>query len=287
MSDTHISAFGTLSEALFIVWREKQLALLLIAFVTIVTLIYLWPLLDWYAPLMIEFSYTDQMDPAMEQQIMDDMSYIFWGLIPLIFMITIPIVIWSRASIGSAVVAMEGGIGALFKRTLWAAWRYICLVGWMILLMFAMMIIFMVIAMIFGASGAMMSGGDPSQMGAMLLIIIPLYMAIIGVIIALTLLYSVSLHGEARDLRLPIYKAFGYMKGNLLRATGALLVAMLVYYVIYFIFAALFIGAIMASSTWLSIIGMFFMLALGNIFYFTWISFGALYAAKVVPELKG
>ena len=287
MPDTRISAIGTLSEALSIVWQGRQLVLLLIAFLSVVSLIYMWPMLDWYVPLMTDFSPEAGLDPATTQQIMDDMSYLFVGLIPFLFFLSAPFIIWSRASIGGTGVAMEGGIGALLKRTLWLLWRFVCMFGWMILLIFALSIVLMVIEIFTGISATLTAPGDPSQMWDVLLVMIPFYIILMGAFLALSLLYSISMHGEARDFRLPIYKSFRAMKGNLARATGALMATMVVFYVVNFLVALLFIGTITAASTWLNIIGLFFLFAFSNIYYFIWITYGALYASKLVPELKG
>lgn len=287
MPDTRISAIGTLSEALSIVWQGRQLVLLLIAFLSVVSLIYMWPMLDWYVPLMTDFSPEAGLDPATTQQIMDDMSYLFVGLIPFLFFLSAPFIIWSRASIGGTGVAMEGGIGALLKRTLWLVWRFICMFGWMILLIFALSIVLMVIEIFTGISATLTARGDPSQMWDVLLVMIPFYIILMGAFLALSLLYSISMHGEARDFRLPIYKSFRAMKGNLVRATGALMATMMIFYVVNFLVALLFIGTITAASTWLNIIGLFFLFAFSNLYYFIWITYGALYASKLVPELKG
>ncbi|MCH8081053.1 MAG: hypothetical protein IID52_01535 [Proteobacteria bacterium] len=260
---------------------------MLIAFLSVVSLIYMWPMLDWYVPLMTDFSPEAGLDPATTQQIMDDMSYLFVGLIPFLFFLSAPFVIWSRASIGGTGVAMEGGIGALLKRTLWLVWRFICMFGWMILLVFALSIVLMVIEIFTGISATLTAPGDPSQMWDVLLVMIPFYIILMGAFLALSLLYSISMHGEARDFRLPIYKSFRAMKGNLVRATGALMATMVVFYVVNFLVALLFIGTITAASTWLNIIGLFFLFAFSNIYYFIWITYGALYASKLVPELKG
>ena len=287
MPDTRISAIGTLSEALSIVWQGRQLVLLLIAFLSVVSLIYMWPMLDWYVPLMTDFSPEAGLDPATTQQIMDDMSYLFVGLIPFLFFLSAPFIIWSRASIGGTGVAMEGGIGALLKRTLWLLWRFICMFGWMILLIFALSIVLMVIEIFTGISASLTAPGDPSQMWGVLLVMIPFYIILMSAFLALSLLYSISMHGEARDFRLPIYKSFRAMKGNLVRATGALMATMMIFYVVNFLVALLFIGTITAASTWLNIIGLFFLFAFSNLYYFIWITYGALYASKLVPELKG
>lgn len=287
MSEARISAFNTLGETFSIIWREKQLFILLIAFLSIVSLIFIWPLLDWYVPVLADYSVGSGLDPATTELIMDDLGYIFIGYIPFLFFTLAPLVLWSRASIGGTGLAMEGGFMALLKRTLWVLWRYVCFIGWALLLTLALFIVFFLVGIVTGFSGALLESGDPSQSATALLFIIPLYIVFLIAIIALTFLYSVSLHGEARDFRLPIHKSFIAMKGNLVRATGALLAAIVVFYVVYILFTSVFIGAIVAASTWMTIIGLFFLFALGNIYNFIWISYGALYASKLVPKLKG
>lgn len=284
MSDTHISAFETIGETFSIIWREKQLGLLLIAFLSIVTLIFFWPILDWYVASLTDFSFTAESDPVVPQQIKDNMGYLFLGYLPWTFLMLAPLVLWSRASIGGTGIALEGGFMALLKRTLWVLWRYVCFIGWVLLFTLGFVVVFYLVGIVTGISSA---NGDLSLSATAWFFIILGYIVFLIAIIALTFLYSVSLHCEARDFRLPIHKSFIAMKGNLVRATGALLAAIVVFYVVYILFTSVFIGAIVAASTWMTIIGLFFLFALGNIYNFIWISYGALYAAKLVPELKG
>ena len=284
MSDTRISAFNTLGETFSIIWREKQLFILLIAFLSIVSLIFLWPILDWYVALLTDFSVSSELDPATTRQIIDNTGYVFIWYIPFIYFILAPLVLWSRASIGGTGIALEGGFMALLKRTLWVLWRYVCFIGWVLLFTLGFVVVFYLVGIVTGISSA---NGDLSLSATAWFFIILGYIVFLIAIIALTFLYSVSLHCEARDFRLPIHKSFIAMKGNLVRATGALLAAIVVFYVVYILFTSVFIGAIVAASTWMTIIGLFFLFALGNIYNFIWISYGALYAAKLVPELKG
>lgn len=291
MPSERISALGTLGETFLILLRERQLFLLLVAFLSVITLIFLWPILDWYTALFADFSISLEPDPATNQMILDNMGYITLAYIPFIFFMMAPLVLWSRASIGGTGIALEGGISTLLKRTFWVVWRYICLIGWILLLTLALVIIVFIIGMIFGISGAGFSGGDPTLAAGdaaqtMIALLIPFYLIFLIVIFALMILFSVSLHGEARDFRLPIYKAFGHMRGNLMRATGGFLLAVLGFYFIYILFAFVFIGAILSASFWLTIIGLLFMFAFANLYNFMWVTFGALYASKLVPELS-
>ena len=106
MSEARISAFNTLGETFSIIWREKQLFILLIAFLSIVSLIFIWPLLDWYVPVLADYSVGSGLDPATTELIMDDLGYIFIGYIPFLFFTLAPLVLWSRASIGGTGLAM-------------------------------------------------------------------------------------------------------------------------------------------------------------------------------------
>ncbi len=102
----------------------------------------------------------------------------------------------------------------------------------------------------------------------------------------MTFLLSVSIHGEARDFSLPIHKSYLYLKGNILRATGALAAGMIGIYVVQSMVMVILMGMLFSGSK----IGMYFaffvMFAISSLVNFLWVGFGARYAIRVVPDLR-
>ena len=291
MSGEKIKATDVLAEAFSILWREKELLVLLAALMTVVGLLFLWPLLGMYAEFLA--AYMAQGTPDLEAldqfgQSMSEISYIYYLIIPqLLFQMSI-LTLWTRASILGKGQALDGGLRGLFNRSLWVFWRYICTMGWMLLMGIAIWVVIFGIVLVLGAGGALTGGEGASGALTFLLIllIIPLYLVFIFALMGLMFLMSVSIHGEARDLRLPIHKSFGYIKGNLLRGTGVLILFLLGFYFIY-IFGVLFIfGIYLTAPVWVTAIGMFAIFFLGMLFNFAWVTYGAIYASKLVPELR-
>jgi len=291
MSVEKIKATDVLAEAFSILWREKELLVLLAALMTVVGLLFLWPLFGIYAEFLA--AYMAQGTPDLEAldqfgQSMSEISYIYYLIIPqLMFQMSI-LTLWTRASILGKGQVLDGGLKILIKRGLWVFWRYICSMGWMLLMTLAIWVVIIGITLVLGASGAMT--GDEGASGAitflLILLIIPLYLVFIFALMGLTFLMSVSIHGEARDLRLPIHKSYGYIKGNLLRGTGVLILFLLGFYFIY-IFGVLFVfGIYLTAPVWVTAIGMFAIFFLGMLFNFAWVTYGAIYASRLVPELK-
>lgn len=290
MSDNHIKATEVLAEAIFSVWREKNLAGLLAALITVVSLIFLWPLMDFYAVFFENFSLTNPMNEAEMTQLFEEsfgpgtLTYILILSIPMVFIQYGALVLWTRAVVLGRNRAFEGGFKLLFKRALWALWRYICVIGWMLLLMVGFWVIIFVITFLFGAMGASSSANGTIIMAALLLI--PLYIGFLLIVMGLTFLMSFAIHGEARDFHIPIHQAYKYLKGNLLKPTGLLFLLMMAFYMVL-IFLMLLVFPLMQEGAGFGIIiAMGLMSILGMVFNLVWISFGAVYASKLVPELQ-
>ncbi|MHA1544649.1 MAG: hypothetical protein ACTSU8_05890, partial [Alphaproteobacteria bacterium] len=201
MSDHHIKATEVLAEAIFSVWREKNLAGLLAALIAVVSLIFLWPLMDFYAAFFGNFSLTNPMNEAEMTQLFEEsfgpgaLTYILVLTIPMVFIQYGALVLWTRAVVLGRNRAFEGGFKLLFKRALWALWRYICLIGWMLLLMVGFWVIIFAVTFLFGALGASSSANGTIILAALMLI--PLYIGFLLIVMGLVFLMSFAIHGEA------------------------------------------------------------------------------------------
>lgn len=285
MSGTKISAIEVLGDALTAVWREKELAGLLMALLAVLNLIILWPIMEWYLSVLPSLfkgvTPSEQDVTALE----DNMSYIFWMIAPMLVAGVAAIVLWTRAVTGGTSVAFEGGFKALIRRILWTLWRYLCGVGWMLLILvpFAFFA-----GLVFGTAGIGASGqGGGGATALSILALMVMYLVILFASFAISFLMMVSFQGEARDLRLPIHRSFSLARGNILRSAGVMLLALLGFYIVSAMVGALFGAALFSGSTILQGIALFVLFFLGHIMNFVFIGYGALFAVRLVPELKG
>ena len=187
--------------------------------------------------------------------------------------------------------ALEGGLSTLLHRALFSFWRYICMIGWMILLSFGFLVVFLLIGMVFGISASLLTQGENSVItpgagiGWVFLLIIPVYILFLIAMMGLMVLISVSIHGEARDFRLPIHKSFKAMKGNLLRATGSMFLIMTGFVIVYMFLLFALVGLSQTSQGWLVLFTLFIIMFLIWLSNLAWFAFGAIYASRLVPEL--
>ncbi|MEE8295864.1 MAG: hypothetical protein V3R64_09140 [Sphingomonadales bacterium] len=271
MDENKIIALEVLGETLQAMIREKQLFLLLVSFLAITSMILVWPMLDWYILLLKSFPDIQEALREIEAKISEDLPYILLMLVPPLFITLGIIVLWTRAVIGGSVVAFEGGIRPFLIRILRVFWRYLCAMGIMIAAGFLI------------TAPLTLIGADS---GLALLLFFFLNMGFLILMFGVTFLLSVSLHGEARDIRLPIHKSFLYLKGNLLRATWALFLVMFIVNIIQSTMMVVLLGLMTGDSTVGMFIAFFILFVLSGILNFIWVGFGALYAVKLVPELK-
>lgn len=288
-----VSAAKVAAEVFSVIAREKKLLLILFIFFPLTALIFLLPLLTWYAS-NLQASLT-QISQLLSGQTLTTTSqppeelagWTFLMMIPYLLLTVAGLVVWSRATTRGLNGAFEGGFGALFKRTLKATWRFICTAGWGILLAVGWLVIFFIISLFFGGTVALLgSGGSGFVAGLFFIFGFAIYAVLILSFTALTILSGVSLFGEANDIRLPIHTSFSHLSGNLLRASGMLFLVSLAFYIVQI---GLFFGLIASfeqEAGILGIIGTFIFFAMGSIYYFFWITYGALYASKLVPEVR-
>jgi len=271
MDENKIIALEVLGEAVKAIIREKQLFALLLSFLAVTSMLLVWPMLDWYILLLESFPDTEAAFSEIEGLVSDELPYLLFMMIPSLFITLGIIVLWTRAVIGGSGVAFAGGLRALINRTLRVFWRYLCAIAIMIAAGFLITALLTLI----GADSGLAS-----------LVFFLLNSGFLIVMFGVTFLLSVSLHGEARDIRLPIHKSFLYLKGNLLRAVGALFLGIIIIYFIQTTIMVALFGLIVGGSTIGMFIAFFILFAISGLFNFLWVAFGALYAVKLVPEVQ-
>lgn len=284
MEHERISASDALGAALESVKREWEVFLLLVFFTTLVTMLYYWPTLDTYASLLSGAVSEQAAQAQMAEELNQHIGYLLAGLIPYMVVYLGAQLVWSRVGALGRDRALEGGVGALLRRSLWVFWRYLCLIGWMVLFLLVFFALFFAVMMVGGAGMSGLEQAQPS--GAVIALLVPLYLVLIGAVMALVCLFYVAMHGEARDMRLPIRTCFRAMKGNLMRAAGLMFLAVLVYAAIAVLFLVFFGIALFGAAGIGALIGMVIFLAAGTALNFVFVGYGAYYATRLIPDLK-
>lgn len=284
MKQARISASDALGAALQSAKKEWEVFLLLVVFTTLVTMLYYWPTLGAYSETLAGIQAGAAGDERMLEEMNQHMSYLLIGLIPFLVIYLGAQTVWSRVAVLGRERTLEGGLKALLHRSLWVVWRYVCLIGWVLLLVAVFMLL---LAAVMWAAGVSLSGLEQGQPpGAAVALLIPLYLVFLAAVMVLVFLFYVALHGEARDVRLPIHACFKAARGNLLRATGLMFLTVLVYAVIAILFLMFFGIALIGASGLPALIGMAVFMAAGSAFNFIFVGYGAYYATRLVPKLK-
>jgi len=284
MAVEKIKATDVLRETISIVLKERELFLLLGGLLTVITFMFIWPDMESTVLLLESYKNQDPSDPLTIEENMQRMSEGFADFIlylPLLFIQYGIMGFWSHASILGKSLVREGGINSLFKRSLWVFWRLICSMGWVLLIMVAAFIIIMIFLFILMGTGLIGVSSD------FIYFILSLPLAVLIFIISgLIFLLSVSIHGEIRDLRLPIYKSFQYMRGNLVRATGLVTSLMVGFYFLHYLGTDNIYENYFTSPLWVSVLGMVALTFFATLLNLGAMTYGALYASKLVPQLK-
>jgi len=252
------------------------------ALIAVLNLIVLWPIIDWYLSFIQTFFRGQEPGVPDLEALKAEIPYLLTWAVPLVFLSLAMIVLMTRAAIGGTAIAFQGGFLALVKRTLWTFWRYLCGIGWMLVIIIP---ISFVLGLVVG-----MSGYDPAQGAGIspfsILLVIVIYGVIIFLAMAVAVLMMVSFNGEGRDFRLPIRKSFLAMRGNLLRAVGVSLLLMIGFYMVVGLIGAILFAVPISGSLILKGLGLFILFAMGTVLNFILVAYGAIYANKLVPELR-
>ncbi len=202
-------------------WRvkeEKEVLLLLAGLVTVITVVFYGLTMGNMFVALSASTSGEALDPAAFQS---GLGLAYWPSTILYMLLYFgPLLVWARVSMLGRDAALEDGFGALAQRVLWALWRYIGMMGWMLLLVFALTIVGILIGLIFGIAGGFgsLTGGGIEPAAGMstgfLILIIPLYLAMILIMLVLMGAWMVSINAEARDTHLSINKAFKVLGGR-------------------------------------------------------------------------
>ena len=279
MKNPKIKAGDVLGDAIRACGREKEVLGLLVALTTIVFLLGLWPLRDTYSLVMVGTGDPQETGRLLFQDFFDNRAYL--GISSLAFLAVSYSVsmVWSRVCVLGRGAALDGGPGQFLKRAGWTFWRNLCAAGWMML--FLGIPIAIVAALDPGRAT-----GDSMAPAAVWLVVVPLFVVGVGAAFAIGTLIPIAVHGEARDFHLPIHRAFVLMRGNLARATGLFVLAVLLFEIAIVIVFAIFGPALLEAAGWIRLAGMFIFTALGLLVEFLVGAYGAYFAVRVVPQLK-
>ena len=290
MAVEKIKATDVLRETISILLRERELFLLLGALIAAVSLIFTWPTMEVNARYLEIYLTTGEFSIDLMNQMNQEVEEAGYNsYIPYLMMVfhLVVMALWSRASILGRRHALDGGFHDLLKRNLWVLWRFICGIGWMFLLFVPLSLLFVATFSIPSVASLFSGGFDNGEISfSLILFLIVIYSAFTLVFLVLIFLTSISIHGEARDLRLPIHKSYGYMKGNLFRAASFLIPLLLGSYFLVFIGEFLIIKSYLTTPMLVNLIGMFALTFFSMLATLTSYTFGAIYASKLVPELR-
>ena len=285
MNKPRIAATEVFMQSFSIAWREKTLVIPLASFIAILSMIFLWPVIDAFFA-----AWAGALEGRQIQQ--EELSTFtrMWSYFVVVgFAVWLlqlaAYVIWSRASILGYRAAMQDGAAAMVKRGLWMLWRWICGIGWMMVLALAGGLV-LGILMALGGISSSSGGSGGAGIALMVLLLFPGYVALFLAVSALSVLIMVSIHGEVRDVRLPIHQSFGFMKGNLLRAAGTYILITIFAQVGLSPFFAVFFLNTGGELSLFGMAGVFILFFAATVMGLIWVSFGALYAVRLVPALK-
>jgi len=291
-------------------WARKGLLLLLFGASILLLLLFILPFWKIYAWMFQTLASGDPSAISNSTPPENFRDYIFFIMrmmilwVPLIgYLSSILYAIWTRASILPSSEVFEGGIKKVLTRGLRVFWRSICGFGWAVLFLFGMMLLFM----IFGSSlipnpETIRDFSNPYQAIPWPMYLIDLVMLVLFGILFFA--WMVSIHGEARNVRLPIHEGLGLLGGHLIKAL--LLAFVITLILLGWIYAAEIIWAVDFFGTFkyqdpdlktnlaeifttknIILFGVLYLVAL--LFYtlhgFAIATLGAIYASKLHPDL--
>jgi len=306
MSVEKIKARDILVETFAILWWERKLLGILTPISVVLMLIWIWPTIEinieiWKAIQNTDLQNIDAMSSIMSEyqaEIFQNTKQMLILLPFMAFLFILLAVIWSRASILGSAKIFEGGLRPLLIRTLKTLWRYICAVGWMLLSMLAFLPLWMILLPTMSLEN-ITANQNPYEINPFDFFlqwqIILMYLTMFFIVGTIYFLSSFAIHGESRDFRLPIHTSFKATKGNRLRALGLIVI-------LYLVFQGWLLVAQLTLIDWnvfdptklfptessltlylvLSGFGYVTSFLLG----YALLTLGAIYASKLVPELR-
>jgi len=288
MDDTRISALAVLKETVTLMVREWRLFFILTASLSVLTVVFFWPVLDLYAEFLAPEVSAGAIDEETSGLILDRITYLAFLIWPYLFLTYGALVIWSRAAIGGATIAFDGGLQALLLRTARAFWRLFCGLGWVLLIGLGTFIVILFLLALLAIAGVV--SVNPDAVGEVpplvMALLFPMFVVVFVAVGLVTMLISVSIHAESREISLPIHHCFRLMKGNRISAGGTFFLVGLLYEIFFTVISVALVGTFSTGPLWLFIPGFFFLFIFGMAIQLVWISYGAVYAILLVPEIK-
>lgn len=197
-SGTALKAWAALAAGVARLWAERQVAFLLAAFYTVVTLVLFWPVLEYQAAAAKTVFRPELVPPEGE---LPTYLVIAWLLTFLVYVGLA--VIWIRVTLLGPARTMDGGAQAFTQRVGMALWRNICGSGWMVVVMVPVVFLIETISGVFvGGKAEIMVGQDMSPGLVLVAILVLIPMAFIAASV------GVAMVAASLDRALTVRQAF-------------------------------------------------------------------------------
>lgn len=204
VTGARLKVWAALAAGVARLWAERQVAFLLAAFYTVVTLALFWPVLEFQAAAA---KTVFRPELALPEDQLPAYIVIAWLLGFLVYVGLA--VIWLRLILLGPARAMEGGAQALAQRISMAMWRNICGAGWMVVVMVPVVFLIETMSGAFVGGGAKFTVGQdisPGLLLAAIMVLIP--MAFIAASVGVTMVAA------SLDRALTVRQAFFGLDDN-------------------------------------------------------------------------
>lgn len=284
-----ISAWGVLNDAYATFGKEKGLLGALTILLSILTLILFSPAIDAFRAAPGMWDPGQQFTLEEYAIFLEKLAYLKYWIWPYLIINYGGLVLWSRATIGGTGVIYYGGGIALFGRTIWAFWR---MLGAMVIaaimggLFYAFSAFFLVIIGLSANAQGLPLDNPVALWQSVLTGLLPFYVIFGFGLQMVAFLQAFAIHGQSRDIHMPLYRSFQLMKNNLFKATAVFFLLALVYQVIYIAFFITIAETIFTASFWVAYFGFFILFIIAFVYQLLAIGYGAVYANRLIPELQ-
>ncbi|MEE8258738.1 MAG: hypothetical protein V3R20_03515 [Sphingomonadales bacterium] len=284
-----ISAWGVLKDAYATFGKEKGLFAALAILLSILTLVLLSPAIDAFRAAPGMWDPGQQFTLEEYAIFLEKLAYLKYWIWPFLFINYGALVLWSRATVGGTGVIYYGGGVALFGRTIWAIWR---MLGAMLIaailggLFYAFSAFFLVIIGLSAKAQGLPLDNPVALFESIMTGLLPFYVIFVFGLQMVAFLQTFAIHGQSRDIHTPLYRSFQLMKKNLFRATGVFFLLALVYQVIFIAFFVTIAHTMFTASFWVAYFGFFILFIVAFGYQLLAVSYGAIYAHRLIPELQ-
>lgn len=255
-----ISAWGALREAYAIFGNEKALYFKLAFFMSVLSLIFLFPAIEAFRENPGIWNRGQQFGPSEYAIFLDQIAYLKYWVWPYLFLSYGGLVLWSRATIGGSDVIYYGGWVSLFGRTLMSYWRLlgaILIAVIMAGLFYAFTAFFLVIIGLSANAQGLPLDNPIALLQSILTGLLPFYIIFAFGLQMVAFLLTFSVHGQSRDIHMPLHRAFSLMKKNLFWAIAVSFLLALIFQVIYTAFFFSIAYILFTTEVWMAYLGFF------------------------------